>query len=253
MTTSTPSFPVSEARVDERATRLTHAIAERIRDVMGNMTQRALAKRLGYSSGSTVSAHLNGRTNLTLKTVVQYAVALDATIVSVPRVERPKKRRRRRGRTRRVSDQRKALRDIDPVKQALHSLLSDLTARIGQILDADDELSQRELARRIGRDEAYVSRVLAGGVNVTLKTVAAFDVALNTRLLRVEGVSPKKMLHTSHQGRSSARLIRRISDGGSYANHGGVCDTMNNYLTRTAKSASASESVAEPSPCLTYG
>lgn len=243
MTTSTPSFPVSEARVDERATRLTHAIAERIRDVMGDMTQRALAKRLGYSSGSTVSAHLNGRTNLTLKTVVQYAVALDATIVSVPRVERPKKRRRRRGRTRRVSDQRKALRDIDPVQQALHSLLSDLTARIGQILDADDELSQRELARRMDRDEAYVSRGLTGGINFTLKTIAAFEEALGTRLLAVAGNGANGS-NTMHKQGAFVPQVQASSDSGYCKDTSGTATravTFSDYLIRKEQTATEDE------------
>lgn len=192
MMTTTQPTPVSDERIEERASRTTQAIAKRIRAVMGEMTQSTLAERMGYSSGSTVSAHLNGRTNLTLKTVVRYAVVLGADIVSVPAVKRPKKRRRRRGRKRRVSEQRKTLDNIDPVKRKLHGLLSDLTARIGQVIEADNDLSQRELARRIERDEAYVSRVMAGGVNVTLKTIAAFEEALGVCLLAVEGAAIEK-------------------------------------------------------------
>lgn len=186
MTTRKESTTFSPERVDARATRLAEAVAERIRDAMGEMTQSELAERV-EKSASTVSAHLSGKRNVTLKTVVQYAVALNADVVSVPDVKRPKKRRRRPGRERRVSEQRKALDDIDPVKRTLHGLLSDLTARIGQVIDAGDELSQREVARRMGRDEAYVSRMLAGGVNPTLKTVAAFEEALGVRVLSVKG------------------------------------------------------------------
>ncbi|WP_157621411.1 helix-turn-helix domain-containing protein [Salisaeta longa] len=242
MMTSNPSFAVSEARIDKRATRLTHAIAERIRDAMGNMTQRALAEDLGYRSGSTVSAHLNGRTNLTLKTVVRYAVALDADIVFVPNVKRPKKRRRRGGK-RTISKERKALADIDPVKRKLHRLLTDLTARIGQIIEADNELSQRELARRMDRDEAYVSRGLAGGINFTLKTIAAFEEALGTRLLAVAGNGANGSSTTHKQG-AFVPQVQASSDGGYCKDTSGTATravTFSDYLIRKEQTATEDE------------
>ena len=217
MITPASTFPVSDDRIEVRRQHVTDAIVRRIRAEMGTMTQKALADQTG-KSGSTVSNHLNGRTNLTLKTVVQYAVALDAEIVSVPNVKRPKKRRRRRGGKRRVPEQRKALNNIDPVKRTLHSLLTDLTARIGQCIEADDDLSQRELARRIGRDEGYVSRVLAGGVNVTLETVAAFELALGANLLSTEGGT----VNESHRQSAFIPELRSSSDGGYCLDQPGV-------------------------------
>jgi len=218
MMTTAVTFPVSDERIEARASHLAQTIAARIRKAKGEMTQHALAERLGYKSDSPVSAHLNGRANLTLKTVVQYAVALDAEIVSIPDVKRPKKRRRRRGDKRRVSEQRKALDDIDPVKRKLHGLLSDLTARIGQLIESDEDLSQRELARRIGRDEGYVSRVLAGGVNVTLKTIAAFEIALGTPLLSVVGNTANKPYRQS----AFIPQVQSSSDGGYCVDQPGV-------------------------------
>ena len=41
-------------------------------------------------------------------------------------------------------------------------------------------ISQEELALRIGADQAYVSRVEAGAMNVTLDTAAQFAAALET-------------------------------------------------------------------------
>jgi len=229
MTTTTQPSPVSDERIEARASRLTQAIAKRIRDAMGEMTQSTLAERMGYSSGSTVSDHLNGHTNLTLKTVVRYAVALDTNIVSVPDVKRPKKRRRRRGRKRRVSEQRKALDNIDPVKRKLNTLLVDLSARIGQIIQADADLSQREVARRIDRDEAYVSRVLAGGVNVTLKTIAAFEEALGVCLLSVEGDTEKPS--TSYKQSAFVPQVQSSSDGGYCVDQPGVVtQAVNKYV-----------------------
>jgi len=243
MTTRKESMTTSPERVDARAARLTEAIAERIRDAMGDITQRALAKRLGYSSGSTVSAHLNGHTNLTLKTVVRYAVALDAEIVVVPDVKRPKKRRRHRGRARRVSEQRKSLVEIDLVKRKLHALLSDLTARIGQIIEAADDLSQRELARRMQRDEAYVSRALAGGVNLTLKTIAAFEVALNTHLLNVDGHGLED-ISGSYRTYGTVPSLRSSNDGGYCFDHAGVVTravTYSKYILPAVQSPETDE------------
>ena len=45
----------------------------------------------------------------------------------------------------------------------------------------DQGISQRELADRIGRSEARVSRLLKGGENVTLKTIADLGYALGIR------------------------------------------------------------------------
>jgi transcriptional regulator with XRE-family HTH domain len=228
MTTQNASYPVSADHIEARQQRTTESIARCIRAKMGEMTQAALAKQMD-TSGSTVSNHLNGRTNLTLKTVVRYAVALDADIVSVPNVKRPQKRRRRRGK-RTVSEQRKALADIDPVKRKLHALLSDLTARIGQIIQADDELSQRELARRMDRDEAYVSRALSGGVNFTLKTIAAFEEALGKSVLRVEGQA-KRIPSSPYETNSQFVQIARSSDGGFCLDHAGVVSgAMDHYV-----------------------
>jgi transcriptional regulator with XRE-family HTH domain len=41
-------------------------------------------------------------------------------------------------------------------------------------------ISQEELALRIGADQAYVSRVEAGAMNLTLETVQQLAVALET-------------------------------------------------------------------------
>lgn len=43
------------------------------------------------------------------------------------------------------------------------------------------EISQRELADRLGRSEARISRLLKGGENTTLKTIADLGYALGIR------------------------------------------------------------------------
>lgn len=52
-------------------------------------------------------------------------------------------------------------------------------------LIASHEISQRELAARLGRSEARISRILKGGENVTLKTVADLGYALGIRFALV--------------------------------------------------------------------
>lgn len=212
MTTPKASPSISDARVEKQFDRTIQAITRRIRDAMGDMPQSELADRIDKSD-STVSSHLNGRPNLTLRTIARYEIALGEDIVSVPDVQRPSTRRRRRGGERRVSEQRASLDDIDPVTRKLHSLLTDLTARIGQVIAADDDLSQRELARRIGRDESYVSRVLGGGVNLTLKTIAAFEVALDIQLLKVDGHDLED-ISGSYQTHETVPSLQGSSDGG---------------------------------------
>lgn len=44
------------------------------------------------------------------------------------------------------------------------------------------EVSQEELAMRIGADQAYVSRIEAGQMNVTLETVEQIATALETEV-----------------------------------------------------------------------
>lgn len=239
MTNSKESVTVSPERVDARATRLTEAIVQRIREAMGEMTQGELAERV-QKSQSTVSAHLNGRTNLTLRTILEYAVALDTKIVSVADLKQPPKRRRRRRGKRTVSKERKALADIDPVKRKLHDLLTDLTARIGQIIEADDDLSQRELARRMDRDEAYVSRGLAGGINFTLKTIAAFEEALGESVLRVEG--QEQHVSSSYQKGLFVRLKRSNDGGYCFDVPGVVRGAMDYYVASENKAESVEES-----------
>lgn len=50
---------------------------------------------------------------------------------------------------------------------------------------ASQEITQRELAERLGRSEARVSRILKGGENTTLKTIADLGYALGIRFALV--------------------------------------------------------------------
>lgn len=219
--TPSEAFIPSDSRATARFEQKTRAVASRIQDRMGDLTQSDLADKVGKSP-STVSNHLSGRANLTLRTILEYEMALEESVLSVPDVKRPKKKRRRRGkrRKRRVSKQREALGDIDPVEQKLHTFLTTLTARIGQIIQENEALSQRELARRMDRDESYVSRALSGGVNFTLKTIAAIEEALEARVLRVEGASDP--VDGSYRSGTLFARVKGSSDGGYCEDTSGV-------------------------------
>lgn len=177
--------PPTEDTIAERLDRKAAAVVDRIRSLMGDMTQTELADRVGKGD-STVSDHLRGTVNLTLRTIAEYEMALDDTVVEVPDLNRPSRRRRRSSKTRRPKE-RKAVQDIDPVKRRLHRLLTNVSARIGQVLNTREDFTQQALAERIGKDPSYVSRVLGGGVNLTLKTIVQFEEALDVCILQVEG------------------------------------------------------------------
>ncbi len=53
------------------------------------------------------------------------------------------------------------------------------------------DISQEELAMRIGADQAYVSRIEAGQMNVTLETAAQFAAALGTDIAELFIAPPR--------------------------------------------------------------
>ena len=236
-----------EGRIEQRFRQKATAVADRIRTLMRDMTQAALADRIGKGN-STVSDHLSGTTNVTLRTIAEYESALDGTVVSVPDLERPKKRRRRRDdSSRRMSEQRKAVQDIDPVKRRLHRLLTQVSARIGQLLDADEECTQKNLADRLGKDPSYVSRVLGGGVNLTLRTIVQFEEALGACILSVEG-TPKGTFTGHHKTTAYVQLVHKTEDGCHFEDREGkVTKGMTGYLK------SKREDTIADDPVMSYG
>ncbi len=63
-------------------------------------------------------------------------------------------------------------------------LSSDVVSRLDHILKTKG-ITQRELARRMGRSEAVVSRWTTGFPNLTLKTIAELSVAVGEPLIVV--------------------------------------------------------------------
>ena len=63
-------------------------------------------------------------------------------------------------------------------------LSADIIARIDAILK-EKKMTQRDLARKLGRSEAVVSRWTTGFPNLTLKSIAEISTALGTPLIQV--------------------------------------------------------------------
>jgi ParB-like chromosome segregation protein Spo0J len=73
---------------------------------------------------------------------------------------------------------------IPDAERRLFRTADDVAARIIQLLD-ERGMTPDTLAEAVGRPEAYVSRVLGGGVALTQKAVAAFEATLEADILTV--------------------------------------------------------------------
>lgn len=71
----------------------------------------------------------------------------------------------------------------------------DAVRRMNDVLKASG-MSQRDLAKRAGWTPAYVSRILSGGENLTLRTVARFEDAVGADVLTVSTRPPTRTEHS---------------------------------------------------------
>ncbi len=81
-----------------------------------------------------------------------------------------------------VLDQR--LSEIPPAERRWHRMMDDVAARIMDLMDQQG-LTQEALALRMGKHKSYINRVISGGVNLTLKTIAEFEAALGASVVNV--------------------------------------------------------------------
>ena len=63
-------------------------------------------------------------------------------------------------------------------------MAADIIARIDAILKQKN-MTQRDLAKRMGRSEAVISRWTSGFPNLTLKSIAEISTALGEPLVRI--------------------------------------------------------------------
>ena len=73
---------------------------------------------------------------------------------------------------------------VSPAVLSEVQLSADIIARIDALLK-EKNMTQRELARKLGRSEAVVSRWTTGFPNLTLKSIAEISTALGAPLVQV--------------------------------------------------------------------
>lgn len=67
----------------------------------------------------------------------------------------------------------------------------DIAVAIGEAIEKTG-MTKKEFAKKIGMKESYISRVCAGNVNLTLKTIAKFEAALNETFIQVPMFAEQK-------------------------------------------------------------
>jgi len=73
---------------------------------------------------------------------------------------------------------------VSPEIMAEMQLSAEIIARIDAILK-EKKMTQRDLARKLGKSEAVVSRWTTGFPNLTLRSIAQLSVALDEPLISV--------------------------------------------------------------------
>lgn len=79
---------------------------------------------------------------------------------------------------------RQAAEQISSAEKRFYRKNDEVVARIRALL-GERGLTQKELAERVDKTPSYVSRVLGGAVNLTLKTITEFEDALDANILSV--------------------------------------------------------------------
>lgn len=73
---------------------------------------------------------------------------------------------------------------VSPAIQTEIQLSADIIARIDTILK-EKHMTQRDLARKLGKSDAIVSRWTTGFPNLTLRSIAELSIALGEPLINV--------------------------------------------------------------------
>lgn len=111
------------------------------------------------------------------------------------------------------------------------------------------DISQRELAAKLGKSESYVSRVLGGGVNLTIKTIAQFEAALKADIL-VLPQSRNQELRPYESRKEVVQIVTQHVVEGLHVDDGGdlVYETSRTFMTihsGTAQPASLTDTSDE--------
>lgn len=73
---------------------------------------------------------------------------------------------------------------IPDEERALWSKMDSIGERITQLMEVRG-FNQQDLAETTSKHKSYISRVLGGGVNLTLTTISEFERTLGGEILRV--------------------------------------------------------------------
>ena len=76
----------------------------------------------------------------------------------------------------------KFVEQIPPFTKKYVERQGEFAVKLSELLESTG-MTQRELAEKLGKKESYVSRILAGWSNPTLKTIVEFEVALGKDIL----------------------------------------------------------------------
>ena len=219
--------------VDERTNAyfdsLSAALSSRLKDAKGEKTYADLEEVVGKRP-STMSEHLRVGANLTLRTIAQYEVAFGEDIYRVP-LDAPKPSgRRRRARPEGGWTAENEPREADPIETRLYRVLTRLSRRIIQLIQSRDDLDQQTLAEKAGIQPSHLSRLLGGGVNPTLETIAALEAAFGRHLLHVDGREQRTSLTSYHA--SFFAHVQHSSDGGYCSDPAGVVTSAMDYYAQ---------------------
>ncbi len=83
-----------------------------------------------------------------------------------------------------TSSLRKVAATVSPSTRRFVERQGAFAVRITEIMKVSG-ISQRQLAEKLGKNESYISRIVAGWANPTLKTIVEFEVALGQNLIEI--------------------------------------------------------------------
>lgn len=79
-----------------------------------------------------------------------------------------------------------ALAGVSPLTRRYVRRQGEFAVRLHDLMQ-ERGLNRRQLAEEMGRSKSYVSRVLSGSANPTLKAIAEFEVVLGEDLMTIPG------------------------------------------------------------------
>jgi transcriptional regulator with XRE-family HTH domain len=105
--------------------------------------------------------------------------------------------------------------------RAFLRLRTHIASQLREYLRASD-MTQRTLAQKTNLKPSYVSRVLSGSVNLTLETIAKFQVAFGKEIVVVPKVQAARMrkaenkmdalVHQATQIIQSSQIVKAVSE-----------------------------------------